>query len=86
MTSTEIQQVYTLTKQSVPVHTPKPNLNKAEAQAIRELKRDKLVLTADKGVAMVIIDRQDYINKSNKLFNSISLQGYPQGPHKQNKS
>ena len=49
---------------------PKPNLNKAEAQALRELKRDRdrLVLTADKGVAMVIMDRQDYINKSNKLL------------------
>ena len=31
-----------------------------------ELKRnrDKLVLTADKGVAMEVIDRQEYINKS----------------------
>ena len=30
---------------------------------------------------MVVIDRQDYVNKSSKLFNSTSLQGYPQGPH-----
>ena len=34
----------------------KPNLTKAQNLAIRELKRDKdcIVLTADKGVAMVI--------------------------------
>ena len=42
----------------------------AEAQDLRELKgdKDKLVLTADKGVAMVENERQDYINKSNKLL------------------
>ena len=34
---------------------------------MRELKRDKprIVLTADKGVTMVVMDRQDYINKAN---------------------
>ena len=54
---------------------PKPNLTKAQTQALRELKRDRdrLVLTADKGVAMVIMDRQDYVNKSNQLFISTSL-------------
>ena len=37
---------------------PKSNLTKAQFQAIRELKRDGdcIVLTADKGVAMVIMD------------------------------
>ena len=29
--------------------------------------RDYIVLTADKGVAMVIMDRQDYINTGNNL-------------------
>ena len=48
--------------------SPKPNQNKAQAQGLRELVRDRLVLTADKGVAMVIMDRQDYINKSNQLL------------------
>ena len=44
-------------------HPPKPNLTKSKLQAIRELKKDRdcIVLTADKGVAMVIMDRQDYI-------------------------
>ena len=51
-------------------HSPKPNLTKAQSQAIRELKRDRdhIVLTADKGVAMVIMDMQDYINKFNNLL------------------
>ena len=30
---------------------------------------DCIVLTADKGIAMVIMDRQDYINKPNSLLN-----------------
>ena len=29
---------------------------------------DHIVLTADKGDAMVIMDRQDYISKANKLL------------------
>ena len=51
-------------------HPPKPNLTKAQNLAIRELKRDKdcIVLTADKGVAMVIMDRQDYTSKANNLL------------------
>ena len=46
---------------------PQSNLNKAEVQA---LKRDKSmkVLTANKGVAMIVLDRQDYINKTNNLL------------------
>ena len=52
-------------------HLPKPNLTKAQNIALRELKRDRdcIVLTADKGVAMVVMDRQDYINKANQLLN-----------------
>ena len=52
-------------------HPPKPNLTKAQNTALRELKRDRdcIVLTADKGVAMVVMDRQDYINKANQLLN-----------------
>ena len=47
---------------------PKPNLTKAKNAALRELKRDRdrIVLTADKGVAMVVMDKQDYINKANQ--------------------
>ena len=46
-----------------------PNLTKAQNLAIRELKKDRghIVLTADNGVAMVIMDRQEYISKVNNL-------------------
>ena len=51
-------------------HPPKSNLTKAQNSALRELKRDRdhIVLTADKGVAMVIMDRKDYISKANNLL------------------
>ena len=51
-------------------HPTKSNLSKVDAQAMRQLKEDKdrLVLPADKGGPMVVMDRQDYISKSNDLL------------------
>ena len=63
-------------------HPPKPNLTKAQNLALRELKgdRDHIVLTADKGVAMVIMDRQDYINKANHLLNQNTYKSIVKDP------
>ena len=60
----------------------KPNLIKAQNIALRELKRDRdrIVLTADKGVAMVIMDREDYINKANNLLNQNTYRSIPRDP------
>ena len=62
--------------------TPKHNLTKAQSQSIRELKRDRdcIVLTADKGVVMVIMDRQDYINKAKHLLNQPIYRAISQDP------
>ena len=45
-------------------------LLKKELKALMKLKKDsdRIVLTADKGVAMVVMDRKDYIDKANKLL------------------
>ena len=63
-------------------HPPKPNLTKAQNIALRELKRDRdrIVLTADKGVAMVVMDKQDYINKANQLLNQNTYKVIPKDP------
>ena len=63
-------------------HPPKPNLTKAQNLALRELKRDRdcIVLTADKGVAMVIMDRQDYINKANHLLKQSTYRSITKDP------
>ena len=54
-------------------HTQHKNhcsLNPTQCRALTQLKQDtsRVVLTADKGVAMVIMDKQDYINKANILL------------------
>ena len=40
----------------------------------------RVVLTADKGVAMVVIDKQDYINKSNTLLAQPAYRPIPKDP------
>ena len=51
-------------------HTIKPNIHKEEYQALKQLKKDNtgMVLTADKGVSMVVMDREEYIQKSDELL------------------
>ena len=46
------------------------NLTPAQCRALTQLKQDnnRVVLTADKGVAMVVMDQQDYNNKAQALL------------------
>ena len=39
-----------------------------------------MVLTADIGVAMVVMDRDDYINKSNKILTQPAYRAIPRDP------
>ena len=50
--------------------------------ALRELKSDRncIVLTAEKGVTMVIMDRQNYIKKVNTLLNQNTYRAFPRDP------
>ena len=49
---------------------PKPNITKDEAKALKHPRQDKdrIILTADKGVALVVLDRRDYVNKAMYLL------------------
>ena len=49
---------------------PKPNLTKQERVGLAQLKKDKdrVILTADKGVAMVVMDKEEYVNKAQELL------------------
>ena len=51
-------------------HQLRTNLRKEEITAIKKLKADKerIILTADKGVALVVMDRSDYIKKAKELL------------------
>ena len=52
-------------------HPTRSNINREEVQALAELKRDssKVILTADKGIALVIMDKPDYNTKAQELLN-----------------
>ena len=55
-------------------HQLKLNLSRDEIKAMKQLKvdEDHMVLTTDKGVALVVIDRSDYIRKAPELLDDIS--------------
>ena len=46
------------------------NVSKEELKAMKELKLDtnRLILTVDKGVALVVLDKEDYIKKAEELL------------------
>ena len=48
----------------------KPNISKEKIKAIKELKEDqsRAILTAEKGVPMVVMNVQDYSNKAHQLL------------------
>ena len=50
--------------------TPKQNISKEEQKAIGELKKDntRLILTTDKGVALVVMDKEEYVQKAKELL------------------
>ena len=52
------------------IQPPKPNISKEEAKAIQELKKDqeRIILATNKGVSMVVMDKEDYIKKSEDLL------------------
>ena len=56
------------------------NITKEELKAINELKKDqeRIILTADKGVALVVMNKTDYINKSEELLNTSTYKRIPE--------
>ena len=56
----------------------KTNISKEEYKAIKELREDQTreVLAVDKGVAMVVMDKQDYTNKALTLLTHQNLQDH----------
>ena len=49
---------------------PKSNISREEKKALKELRevQDRMVLTADKGVALVVMDRKEYQDKVEGLL------------------
>ena len=59
-----------LKQQQQQQHHKQCNLTPAQCRALTQLKEDnnRVILTADKGVAMVVMDQQDYSNKAQALL------------------
>ena len=62
---------------------PLPNISKKEYQALKELKEDRsrVLLTADKGVSLVIMDRTEY-KKAEELLNTGTYKKIADDPTK----
>ena len=60
----------------------KYNLTTEVHKALEELKKDKtrMILTADKGVSIVVIDKEDYIRKADELLSQPSYKNIPTDP------
>ena len=70
------------------INPPKSNITKEEAKAIRELKNDntRIILTTDKGVSMVVLDREDYMKKAEELLNQSTYRAIPSDPTTKHKN
>ena len=78
----EVEELRGKSNPSSRSHATPPNITREERKAIRELKEDKsrMVLTADKGVALVVIDTADYKKKAEELLQQPTYQLIPTDP------
>ena len=61
---------------------PKSNITKEERIGLAGLKKDKdrVILTADKGVAMVVMDKEEYVSKAQELLTQPAYRSIPSDP------
>ena len=61
------------------IQKPKPNITRGERIAIAELKKDpsRMALTADKGMALVVMNTEEYKKKAEELLNQNTYRAIP---------
>ena len=64
------------------IKPPKLNITKKEQKPLVELRRDKkrIILIVDKGVSMVVMDKEDYIRKAEELLDQPAYKSIPTHP------
>ena len=64
------------------VQPPRHTIKREEQRALKELKEDntRVILTADKGVCMVVVDKEDYMKKAEELLIQGSCKIIPADP------
>ena len=62
--------------------TPRSNITKEEKAALKELRedQDRMVLTVDKGVAMLVMDRTEYMDKVEGLLAQLAYKTITSDP------
>ena len=62
--------------------TPRSNITREERKAIDELRKDetKMILKVDKGISMVVLDRDDYNQKAEALLQESAYRPIPNDP------
>ena len=69
-------------------HPTRPNISREEQRALRELKRDdtRVILTADKGVCLVVMDKEEYFRKAEELLKEKTYKIIPTDPTNRQKN
>ena len=64
------------------------DITREEGKALHELRKDKdrIILTADKGVALVVMNKVDYISKWEELLNTTTYMKIPEDPTNRQKT
>ena len=70
------------------VQLPRTNINREEMKAVKELKEDdtRMILTADKGVALVVMNKENYIRKAEDLLTQPTYKLIPAVPTNKQKT
>ena len=70
------------------IQPPKSNITKEEQKALKELKKDtnRVILTADKGTCLVVMDKEEYISKAQELLKEETYRLIPQDPTNKQKN
>ena len=68
------------------VQLPRTNIKKEEGKTMK-LREDntRMILTADKGVVLVVMDKEDYINKAEDLLTNPPTNWFLLTPHQTEK-
>ena len=67
---------------------PKANITREEQKAMKELKKDtnRVILTADKGSCLVVMDKEEYIHKAQDLLKENTYRVIPEDPTNKQKN
>ena len=70
------------------IHPPRSNISREEQKALNELKKDtnRVILTADKGVCLVVMDKEEYIRKAEELLDQDTYKIIPSDPTNRQKN